>query len=228
MNIYRFCTPERNDILVLAERDRTGRADAGAHRLEAFARAVETHVAFHLQMHLGVVFRHAERTRVDTVAAIETAWFERRHHDSVFVLFDRVGRAHERTGRLDAVHAHGRHRRCRLGSVDVVDKDHRITFVRRTLAARGHARAAADAALRVDEHCLLHLLSPLTSLKLAPFAALAEQRQLTRMDLLDACGAGFVFRNFRCGIERRIGQLVDRQLLAPVIRNKDRVRAGWS
>src|SRR5688500_439416 len=43
------------------------------------------------------------------------------------------------------------------------------------------------------------------------------------MNLLDACGAGFVLRDLRCRIEHRISQLVDRQLFAPVIRDEDRV-----
>src|SRR5439155_26758693 len=46
------------------------------------------------------------------------------------------------------------------------------------------------------------------------------------MNFLDARGASFEFRNLRSRIERRIRQLIHRQLLAPVIRNEDRVRAN--
>src|SRR5262245_57502233 len=65
------------------------------------------------------------------------------------------------------MHADRRHRRGRLGSIDVVDKDHRVTFVRRAFPARGHARATADATLRIDEHCLLHGSSS-TSIRSSP------------------------------------------------------------
>ena len=44
------------------------------------------------------------------------------------------------------------------------------------------------------------------------------------MYLLDTGGTGLKLRNFRCGIELRIGQLVHRQLFAPVVGDKDRIR----
>ena len=170
-------------------------------------------------MHLRVVLRHAERARVDAVAAIEAARLQRRHHDAVLRNLDRVRRTNERARRLLAVHADGRHRRSRLGAVDVVDKDHRVAFVRRALAARGDAGAAADATLRIDEHCLFHQLTPFcTSLRDAPLRCLPRIGNCPRMNLLDSRGAGFVLRNLRSRIERRIRQLIRRQLFAPVIR----------
>jgi len=54
------------------------------------------------------------------------------------------------------VHTNGRHRRGRLAAVNVINENHRITFVRRTFAARSNARPASDTSLRVYEHCFLH------------------------------------------------------------------------
>ena len=51
----------------------------------------------------------------------------------------------------------------------------------------------------------------------------AENRQLSRMNLLDARRTRLVLRNFRSRIERWIRQLIDRQLFSPMIRNEDRV-----
>src|SRR3954468_2982723 len=46
------------------------------------------------------------------------------------------------------------------------------------------------------------------------------------MNLLDARGAGFVLWNLRGRVKRRIRQLIDSELFAPVIGNKNRVRAN--
>ena len=64
-----------------------------------------------------------------------------------------------------------------------------------------------------------------TSLNLVPLRAFAQYRQFARMDLFDPRGTGFVFRNLRRRIERRVGQLIHRKLFAPVIRDEYRVRA---
>src|SRR6478672_525664 len=45
------------------------------------------------------------------------------------------------------------------------------------------------------------------------------------MYLFDPRGARLVLGDLRCRVELRIGQLVGRELLAPVVRDKDRVRA---
>jgi hypothetical protein len=81
-----------------------------------------------------------------------------------------------------------RHRRRRLGAIDVVDKDHRVAFVRGALAARSDTGATADATLRIDEHRLFHrtLFSPRST---TPFSLPAHDRQLPRMNLFDSRGA---------------------------------------
>src|SRR6185503_8951486 len=119
-------------------------------------------------MHLRVVFWHSKWTRIDAVTAIETAWLERRHHDAVIRNLDRIRRTNECTGRLLAMHADSRHRCCCLGSIDVIDKDHRVTLVCGAFAAGSDTGTAADATLRIDEHRLFHYPF-LTSLNEAPF-----------------------------------------------------------
>src|SRR6185436_7500882 len=104
-----------------------------------------------LQMHLGVVFGHAERTGVHAVAAIEAAWLERAHHHAFFGNLDRIRRTDERTRGLVAMHADRRHGCGRFGAIEIVDEDHRVTLMRCALAARSHTRAAAYATLRIDE-----------------------------------------------------------------------------
>jgi hypothetical protein len=54
------------------------------------------------------------------------------------------------------MHADRRHRRGCLGAIDVIDEDHLIAFMCRALATRRDTGAAADAPLRIDEHCLFH------------------------------------------------------------------------
>src|SRR5262249_52386646 len=112
--------------------------------------------ALHLQMHLRVVLGYSERTRVDAIPTIQAPRLQRRHDHAFFRNLDRVGGTNERAGWLLAVHTDSRHRRRRLSAIDVVDKDHRIAFVRSALAAGGHTRTAANATLRIDEHRLFH------------------------------------------------------------------------
>lgn len=156
MDIYRLGSTQGYYLFIPSKRDRPGWANTGAHRFQSFRRAVITHVAFHLQVHLRVVFRHAERTGIHAVATVEAARLQGRHDDAVLGNFDRIRGTDERAGRLVAMHANSRHRGGRFGAIDVVDKDHRVAFVRRALAARSHTRAAANAALRIDEHRLFH------------------------------------------------------------------------
>ena len=66
------------------------------------------------------------------------------------------------------MHTESRHRRRGLGAVDVIDEDHRVTFVRSAFTAGGDTGTAANAALRIDEHGLFHY-PLLTSLNDAPF-----------------------------------------------------------
>src|SRR5437868_1181185 len=75
-------------------------------------------------------------------------------------------------------------------------------------------------------HPLPRMVLTSSSLHLAErraFALLAHYRKLTRMDLLDAGGTGLKLRNLRSRIERGIRQLINCQLLSPMIRNEDRV-----
>ena len=97
------------------------------------------------------VLRHAERAGEHAVRAADAARLERRLHDAVLVLLDRVGRAHLGAGRVLAVHAHHRRRLGGGGPVDLLEVDHRRAAVRAALLARLHARPAADAAALVDD-----------------------------------------------------------------------------
>ena len=144
-----------------------------------------------------VVLRHSKRTRVDAVAAIETARLQSRHHDAVIRNLDRVRRTNQCARRFLAMHTHGRHRRGCLGAIDVVDKDHRIAFVCGALAARGDTGTAADAALRIDEHRLFHPLPSFHLTRRRAFSLPAHNRQLPGMNLLDPRRARFELRNLR-------------------------------
>src|SRR5215813_5208911 len=156
MNVHRFRAPQRHYLFVLTERDRPRRTDTGTHWLQAFRRTVIAHIALHLQMHLRVVLRHAEGAGVDAVPAIETAWLQGGHHHAIVGNLDRIGGANQSTGWLLTMHAKRRHRGGCFGPVEVVDKNHGIALVRAALATGGDAGAAADAALRIDEHGLFH------------------------------------------------------------------------
>ena len=160
-------------------------------------------------MDLCVVLRHSERAGVDAVSAIETARFQSRHNYAVIRNFDRVCRTNQRARGLLAVHTHRRHRRRRFGAIDVVDKDHRIPFVCRTLAARSNTGSTPDAALRIDEHRLFHLPSFHLARRCA-FALAAENRQLPGMNLFNSRGACLELRNFRSRIQCGICKLIDR------------------
>src|SRR6185503_2208238 len=103
-------------------------------------------------MHLCVVFRHSERTGIDAVATVKAPWFQRRHYYSIFRNLDRISRTNKSARWFVTVHTDCGHCGRRLSPIDVIDEDHRITFVCRALAARSHTGAAADAALRIDEH----------------------------------------------------------------------------
>ena len=119
-------------------------------------------------MHLRVVLWHAERARVDAVAAIETTRLQRGHHYAVVGNLDRIRGTNECTRGLVAMHANGRHRCGCFSAIHVIDKDHRITLVRGAFAAGGDTGSAANATLRIDEHRLFHYPF-LTSLNEAPF-----------------------------------------------------------
>src|SRR5262249_28743045 len=77
VNIDWLGSTEGYYLFIPSKRDRSGWANTRAHRFQSFRRSVVTHVALHLQMHLGVVFRNSEWTRINAVAAIETAWLQR-------------------------------------------------------------------------------------------------------------------------------------------------------
>src|SRR5947209_1080735 len=107
-------------------------------------------------MHLRVVLWHAEGAGINAVAAIQTTRLQGSHYNALFRNLYSVRRTNERARRLNAVHTNRRHRRGRLRTLKIIHKYHRVPFVRRTLSARGHTRAAADTTLRVYEHCLFH------------------------------------------------------------------------
>ena len=109
-------------------------------------------------MHLRVVLRHTEWASIDAVATVQATRLQRGHHDAFFRYLDCVSRTHQRAGRFVAMHTNRRHRSRGFSAVNVVHEDHRVTFVRRTFAARSYAGAATNATLRIDEHRLFHLL----------------------------------------------------------------------
>src|SRR4030095_790503 len=121
----------------------------------------------HLKVHLSVVLRHAKGTGIDAITAVKAARFQCRKHTSVFGALDRVCGTNQSTGRLDAVHADRRHRCGSLCSIKIIDVNHRITLMSPTLTTRCHTAQAADATLRIDEHCFVHAY--LTSLRDEPF-----------------------------------------------------------
>ena len=111
-------------------------------------------------MYLRVVLGNAEGTGIDAVAAVETARFERGHDHAVVGYLNRICRTDQRARRFVAVHADGRHRRGSFGAINVVNEDQWIAFVGGAFATGGDAGPAANAALRIDEHCLFHRLPP--------------------------------------------------------------------
>src|SRR5262249_26006375 len=124
------------------------------------------------------------------------------------------------------MHADSRHCGSGFRAIYIVHEDHRIAFVRRTFAAGADNRATANATLRIDEHRLFHGLPSLDLAERRAFARLPHDRQLPRMNFLDPRCASLELRDFRSRIERRVSQLVRRQLLTPVIRDEDRVRSN--
>src|SRR5690606_9645223 len=97
-----------------------------------------------------------------------------RHNDAVLVLLDGVGGTDQSASRLGAVHANSRHCRGCLAAVDIVDKYHRIALVCIAFATGTDTGAAADAPLRIDEHCLLHNFRLFTLLNFAQAAPLTS------------------------------------------------------
>ena len=96
-------------------------------------------------------FGHAERAGEHAVGAADAARLERRLHDAVLGLLDRVGRAHlAQVGSSQCMHTIGAV--CVLvGAVDALEVDQRLAAVGAALRARLHARLAADAAALVDD-----------------------------------------------------------------------------
>ena len=93
------------------------------------------------------------------------------------------------------MHAEGRHRRGCFRAIDIVDEDHRIAFMRGAFATSGNTGAAAYAALRIDKHRLFHPLPPLHLAGRCAFALPAENRQLSRMNLLNSRRTGLELWN---------------------------------
>lgn len=97
--------------------------------------------------------------------------------------------------------------------------------MRTAFTAGSYARAAADTALRIDEHRFLHSsFPPLNFTQTGTLFSVAKDRQFTRMDPFYTCRAGLEFGDLRCRVEFRIGQKIDRDRIAPMVWNEDRVR----
>ena len=96
-----------------------------------------------------------------------------------------------------------------LRAVDVLEVDHRVPFVRVALAARLHARLAADAAARVDEELHLGANMGISLHRATAAAPAAWQYSGGSSALRIAHGADLVLRDLRDRILRGDRQLVD-------------------
>ena len=116
------------------------------------------------------------------------------------------------------MHADDRHRLHALRPVDVFQMDHRVPLVRVALAARLHARLAADAAVGVDEELEMLVRLHCCASSLADIIRRASALRTRQPQTLYS-------GNLADRILRGDGQLVGAFLAGPVIGNEDRVGA---
>ena len=139
------------ELLTRAEKERLAWTNRGAHRFLADRRAVVAQIALHHELQFRLHLRHAERASQHAVIASNAARLARRLHHAVFRALDRIRWTNFSAGRLIAVHAnHGRSLNG-MRSINIFEMNHRMPFVRVALAARLHARLAADAAIGINE-----------------------------------------------------------------------------
>src|SRR5206468_10494746 len=110
----RFGASQRNDVFIFAKCNRPGWANTCTHWFQSFTRAIETHVALHLEMHLGVVLGHSKGAGIHAVATIQAAWLQRGEYNAILGSLDSICRTDQGTCRLDAMHTDSWHRSCCL------------------------------------------------------------------------------------------------------------------
>ncbi len=186
---------------------RLARADGGAHRPLPDRRAVVAHVAFHHLLVFGSL-RNAERAGQHAVRAGDAARLERRLHDAVLALLDRVRRAdlRRRSDRRSASRSPARWRWCRARSTKsklIIDTPRCVSHSSQALrqAWQPMQRDGIDVELEAE-----HPPPPERS-DSARFAT-GTRRPLAPGRLLDPAGRDLELRDLAARIERAVRQPV--------------------
>ena len=139
-----------------AEKERPTGTHARAHWVFPHRCTVVAHVAFYHQLEFGHHLGHAERAGQHTVVARDTARLLRRVHDALFILLDCVSGADFGARRIIAVHTDNGSGLRGVPTIDILQVDHGMPFVRFAFAACLDARLTTDATARIYEqlvHC---------------------------------------------------------------------------
>lgn len=125
-------------------------ANRSAHRLQTYRRPVVAHVALHHLVDFHRILRNSERAGKDTVGTSDAPGFERALHNSIWGLLDRIRGAHRGTGGNVAMHTNHRSSLHRVGSLNLLQVNHRDAGVSIAFGARLDAGITADASTWIN------------------------------------------------------------------------------
>ena len=142
------CSSGCNPLLVCTIENGLCWANGCTHRAFSLRRPVIAQVAFAHIVACNVELRYAEWAGVTAVFTVDASCFVGRLYDAVGTHQNGLRGTNlcARGQRVLTVHAKRRRRSHGIMAFDIIDVDHALAFVRLTLAAGSHTRAASDAA----------------------------------------------------------------------------------